>query len=216
MFNAEYPAALGLYYECGIRVFDVMWKALAQSNPERLTAGHYGSICGTIIGGIHPETGQPHSFIEPEIGGWGATEGQDGGSAQYTGAHGDTFNCPVEVNEARNGVFIDQYAFNLEPGGDGQFRGGKGICLDYRIRGPESWITAMYTRGKYAPWGLRGGRDGTHNYVRILRLGRQRGEVQHLHGSEPAARRRGPRGHRDGRRVRRPAGPTRAKRSSRT
>ena len=169
MFNARYPAALGLYYECGIRALDVIWKALAPHVPDRLTAGHYGSICGTIIGGIHPETGRPHSFIEPEIGGWGATDGKDGDSAQYTGAHGDTFNCPVEVNEARNGVHIDQYAFNEEPGGDGQFRGGKGIYLDYRIRGRDSWITAMYTRGKYAPWGLRGGREGTYNYVKILR-----------------------------------------------
>ena len=169
MFNATYPAAMGLYYECGVRILDVMWKALAPHVPDRLTAGHYGSVCGTIVGGIHPETGKPHSFIEPEIGGWGAGAGKDGDSAQYTGAHGDTFNCPVEVNEARNGIHIDQYAFNDEPGGDGEYRGGKGICLDYRIRGRDWWITAMYSRGKYPPWGLRGGGDGSYNYIQIRR-----------------------------------------------
>jgi len=68
MFNATYPAAMGLYYECGVRILDVMWQALAPHVPDRLTAGHYGSVCGTIGGGIHPETGKPHSFIEPEIG----------------------------------------------------------------------------------------------------------------------------------------------------
>ncbi len=169
MCNAAYPAAMGLYYEISIRMFDVMWKALAPAMPDRLTAGHYASICGTIIGGIHPDTGRPHSFIEPEIGGWGAARGQDGDNAQYTGFHGETFNCPVEVNEARNGVHIDQYALNDEPGGEGEYRGGKGIILDYRIKAREAWITAMYSRSKYPPWGLDGGRPGTRNYIKIIR-----------------------------------------------
>jgi len=169
MCNAAYPAAMGLYYEIGIRMFDVMWKALAPAMPDRLTAGHYASICGTIIGGIHPDSGRPHSFIEPEIGGWGAAENEDGDNAQYTGSHGETFNCPVEVNEARNGVHIDQYALNDEPGGEGEYRGGKGIILDYRIKARDAWITAMYSRGKYPPWGLAGGRPGTRNYIQIIR-----------------------------------------------
>ena len=117
--NAQFPAAMGLYYEVGIRFLDLIWKALAPHMPEKLSAGHYASICGTIVGGVHPDTGKPHSFIEPEIGGWGAAPGQDGDNAQYTGFHGDTFNCPAEVNEARNGVMIDQYALNPEPGGEG-------------------------------------------------------------------------------------------------
>lgn len=167
--NAQYPAAMGLYYEVGIRFLDLIWKALAPHLPERLTAGHYASICGTIIGGIHPDTGRPHSFIEPEIGGWGAAACRDGDNAQYTGFHGETFNCPVEVNEARNGVHIDQYALSCESGGAGEYRGGKGICLDYRIRGARSWMTAMYSRSRFGPWGLAGGRAGSCNHIRILR-----------------------------------------------
>ncbi len=169
MFAAEYPAAMSLYYETGIRLFDVIWKALAPHMPERLTAGHYASICGTIIGGIHPDTGRAHSFIEPEIGGWGAAFDRDGDNAQYTGSHGDTYNCPVEVNEQRNGVLIDQFTFNPEPGGEGEYIGGKGIVLDYRIRRDGWWITAMYSRSTYSPWGMNGGRDGTRNYVKIIR-----------------------------------------------
>lgn len=167
--NAEFPAAMGLYYEVGIRFMDLVWKALAEHLPDRLSAGHYASICGTIVGGVHPDTGKPHSFIEPEIGGWGGAQGQDGDNAQYTGFHGDTFNCPAEVNEARNGVMIDQYALNPEPGGEGEFRGGKGIYLDYRILKDDWWLTAMYSRSKYAPWGMSGGREGSFNYIRIIR-----------------------------------------------
>ena len=169
MFNAQYPAAMGLYYEVGIRALDIIWKALAPVLPDRLTAGHYASVCGTFVGGTHPDSGKRHVFIEPQLGGWGGAEGEDGDSAQYTASHGDTFNCAVEVTEARNGVRIDRFELNDEPGGEGEFRGGKGIRLDYRIRGDDFWITAMYSRSKVAPWGLSGGRDGSCNYIRILR-----------------------------------------------
>jgi N-methylhydantoinase B len=169
LFNAQYPAAMGLYYEVGIRALDIIWKALAPHLPDRLTAGHYASVCGTFVGGTHPDTGKRHVFIEPQLGGWGGADGADGDSAQYTASHGDTFNCAVEVTEARNGVRIDRLELNDEPGGEGEYRGGKGIRLDYRIRGDDFWITAMYSRSEVAPWGLRGGRDGSLNYIRILR-----------------------------------------------
>ena len=169
MFNAQYPAAMGLYYEVGIRALDIIWKALAPRLTDRLTAGHYASVCGTFIGGTHPDTGKRHVFIEPQLGGWGGAQGEDGDSAQYTASHGDTFNCAVEVTEARNGVRIDRLELNDEPGGEGKYRGGKGIRLDYRIRGEDFWITAMYSRCKIAPWGLNGGHDGSLNYIQILR-----------------------------------------------
>ncbi len=167
--NSKPPAAMGLYYETSIRVFDLLWKALAPVMPDRLTAGHYASVCGTIIGGVHPDTGQTHSFIEPEIGGWGAGNDEDGDNAQYTGFHGETFNCPAEINESRNGIIVDRFELNTEPGGDGEFVGGRGIVLDYRIRSNDWWITAMYSRGKYPPWGLNGGQPGTSNRIEILR-----------------------------------------------
>ena len=169
MFNAQYPAAMGLYYEVGIRALDIVWKALAPQLTDHLTAGHYASVCGTFIGGTHPDTGKRHVFIEPQLGGWGGAEGEDGDSAQYTASHGDTFNCAVEVTVARNGVRIDRLELNDEPGGEGKYRGGKGIRLDYRIRGDDFWITAMYSRSKVAPWGLNGGHGGSLNYIEILR-----------------------------------------------
>ena len=169
ILNAKYPAAMGLYYETSIRIFDTIWKALAPHIPDRLTAGHYASICGTILGGVHPDTGRQHSFIEPEIGGWGAGQDADGDNAQYTGFHGETFNCPVEINESRNGIFVEQFCLNDAPGGEGKYRGGRGIVLDYRIRSDNWWITAMYSRSKHPPWGLSGGRQGSTNGIQILR-----------------------------------------------
>lgn len=169
IFSADYPTAMGLYYEVGIRALDIMWKALAPHFPEKLTAGHYASICGTIVGGTHPDTGTFHTFIEPELGGWGASIDEDGDNAQYTASHGETFNCAVEINEARNGISVDRYALNDDVGGEGEFRGGKGIQLDYRIRSNDYWVTAMYSRNKYVPWPLAGGNEGSPNYIKIIR-----------------------------------------------
>lgn len=168
MFAAKYPAAMGVYYETSIMVFDLLWKALATAMPDRLPAGHYASICGTFMGGPHPETGHQHSIVEPQIGGWGAKMTGDGINALYTGYHGDTFNVPVEITEQRNGLMIDRLCLNEEAGGEGQFIGGRGINLDYRILADDWWITMAYVRSKNGPWGLCGGKRGTTNYINIV------------------------------------------------
>lgn len=169
MFAAKYPAPVSIYYEVSVLLFDLLWKALAPVVPQRLTAGHYASICGTFIGGTHPETGKPHTIVEPQIGGWGAADGADGISALYTAYHGDTFNVPVEIAEQRNGVMVERLALNDEPGGEGAFIGGKGIVLDYRILADNWWITVAYVRSKYGPWGMDGGLDGSTNYIVVKR-----------------------------------------------
>ncbi len=165
LFDAEYPAAMSVYYEVSMVVFDLMWKALAPAMPERLPAGHYGSICGTFIGGPHPENGSVQSIVEPQLGGWGACSDRDGVSALYTGFHGDTFNCPAEITEQRNGLMVDKLALTTEQGGEGEFIGGKGLNLDYRVIEDNWWMSMAYSRSEIGPWGLDGGQEGTLNYV---------------------------------------------------
>ena len=168
VFHAREPAPVGFYYEIDLRAYDIMWRCLAQHMPERLAAGHFASVCGTFVGGIHPDTGRQYTIIEPQVGGWGGREGMDGNSAMFSGAHGETFNCPAEVNEARNGLYVDQMALNLEPGGEGQFTGGRGIVMDYRVRADDGFLTVGYTRSKYPAWALGGGNEGSPNYVEFI------------------------------------------------
>lgn len=169
VFHAKEPSPIGFYFETEVRVYDLIWRCLAQVVPDRLSAGHFASICGTFIGGPHPDTGRHYTIIEPEIGGWGASQGADGNSAIFSGFHGETYNCPAEISEARNGLFVDRMELNEEPGGEGQWTGGKGIRLDYRIRSDDCFLTAGYTRSKILPWALEGGNEGTPNYVRVIR-----------------------------------------------
>jgi N-methylhydantoinase B len=169
VFDASPPAAFATYYEVEIRLYDVMWRCLAPHLGERLPAGSFASICGTFIGGPHADTGRHFTIIEPQVGGWGGSAGRDGNSAMFSGFHGDTFNCPAEVAEARYGLYVNQLRLSDEPGGDGEHRGGKGIVLDYEVRSDGCFFTCAYTRNKHKPWPLAGGREGSANYVEVLR-----------------------------------------------
>jgi N-methylhydantoinase B len=169
VFHAKEPCALGFYFETEVRVYDLMWRCLAAHVPERLAAGHFSSICGTFVGGIHPDTGRQYTIVEPQLGGWGASHGRDGNSGIFSGFHGETYNCPAEVNEARNGLFVDRMELNTAPGGEGQWTGGRGIVMDYRIRRDNSFVTAGYTRSRIMPWGIDGGLEGSPNFIEVIR-----------------------------------------------
>lgn len=169
VFHAREPSAIGFYFETEVRVYDLLWRCLAQQVPDRLASGHFSSICGTFIGGVHPDTGRHYTIIEPQIGGWGASKGRDGNSAIFSGFHGETYNCPAEISEARNGLIVDRMELNIPGGGEGQWSGGHGIRLDYRIRVDGSFLTAGYTRAKVLPWALDGGKEGSPNHVEVLR-----------------------------------------------
>jgi N-methylhydantoinase B len=169
VFDASPPAAFATYYEVEIRLYDVIWRCLAPHLGDRLPAGSFASVCGTFIGGPHPDTGRHFTIVEPQVGGWGGAAFRDGNSAMFSGFHGDTFNCPAEVAEARYGLYVEQVALNDEPGGEGEFRGGNWIVLDYRVSSNGCLFSCAYTRNKQKPWPLDGGREGSANYVEVIR-----------------------------------------------
>jgi N-methylhydantoinase B len=169
VFHAQEPAAMAIYYEVEIRIYDVMLRCLAPHLDTRLPAGGFQSICGTFIGGRHPDTGRHFTIVEPEIGGWGAAADRDGNDAIFSGFHGETFNCPAEIAEARYGLYVDRLELNLEPGGEGRHRGGHGILLEYRVRTDGCFFTCAYTRSKHLPWPMHGGQQGSPNYVEVIR-----------------------------------------------
>jgi N-methylhydantoinase B len=169
IFDPAFPAPMGIYYEMTIRLEDLITRCLAQSMPERLPAGGFASVCGTLFGGIHADTGRPYAVIEPELGGWGGSSISDGNPGQFSALHGETYNCPAEIAEARYGVTVDYLSFHDEEGGAGLHRGGKGVRIDYRMRSDNAWLTVAYTRSKVLPWPLRGGKEGSRNHVVIVR-----------------------------------------------
>jgi len=171
IFDPREPAPQGYYFEVRARLTDMLWHGLAKAAPERFPAGHFASICGTVLAGRHPKTGRRFTMVEPQMGGWGATATRDGVNAQFSSGHGETFNCPVEIAEARYGLNYRQLSLNDEPGGEGRHRGGRGLVKEFAIEGPETEISIGYSRHRQKVWGLAGGAPGTTNRVEIDRNG---------------------------------------------
>lgn len=169
IFDPVHPAAMGIYYELTIRLEDLIVRCLAQQMPDRLPAGSFASVCGTLFGGIHSDTGRAYAVIEPELGGWGGSPWADGNPGQFSALHGETYNCPAEVAEARYGVTVDYLSFHDEEGGAGLHRGGNGVRIDYRMKSDNAWLTVAYTRSRVLPWPLNGGHEGSPNHIEIVR-----------------------------------------------
>ena len=76
---------------------------------------------------------------------------------------------PIELFETRYGLQVEQYAFHNEAGGEGKYRGGKGVVLDYRVLSPEVFLTYAASRTEARPWPIERGYEGSTNYAKILR-----------------------------------------------
>lgn len=168
VFTAQRPAPVSTYWETGAYACDLIWRALFDVLPERLTAGHSLSVCGTIVSGKRKGGGM-FILVEPQAGGWGAGATKDGESGLVVVGDGETYVMPVEVCETRYPLLVEKYGFNTGQEGAGTYRGGFGLVRDYRILCEEASLTTTFGRHKYPPWGAKGGEDGSPNGVFVFR-----------------------------------------------
>ncbi len=170
VFNARRPAPVSTYWESGDYATDLIWQALAEIIPERLSAGHSLSVCGTILAGHGDsrERGQPWILVEPQAGGWGASRWEDGESGLVVAGDGETYNIPVEVAETRFPIRVERYTLHCDGAGAGCRRGGWGLIREYRILAESgAELTASFGRHKFPPWGVAGGCEGSVNAVEV-------------------------------------------------
>jgi N-methylhydantoinase B len=69
----------------------------------------------------------------------------------------------------RYGIQVEQYAFHNEGGGYGEFQGGNGQYLDYKITSDGAYVTGAFLGEKTKTWGMNGGHEGSYNYFMIIR-----------------------------------------------
>lgn len=169
IISAQSPAPVSGYYQSLLAAMEVMWRALAPLMPQKLPVGHMATVGATFISGVIPDTGEFFVMGEPLVGGWGASPGRDGDSGQFCSANGETFNIPIELAESRYGFEVDRYGFHQEDGGAGEYRGGKGVVLDYRITSEEAQLTYSATRTVSRPWSLEKGHEGSCNRAEVHR-----------------------------------------------
>ena len=193
--TAAHPPGLGLRREAArgvrhlLRGRDPALRpdlALPRAAPRRTACRPAASrsICGTFIGGPHPDTGRHFTIVEPQVGGWGALARRATATAPiFSGFHGDTFNCPAEVAEARYGLYVDRLALNDAPGGEGEHRGGKGIVA--RVpRALERLLLHLRLHAEHAP--AVGARRRPR---RLAELRRGDPHGRHGRGATPSSRR---------------------------
>ncbi|RME80006.1 MAG: hydantoinase B/oxoprolinase family protein [Caldilineae bacterium] len=172
VFTAQRPAPVSTYWETGAYAVDLLWQALFPVLPDRLTAGHHLSVCGTLIAGFNEE-GERFILVEPQAGGWGAGATKDGENGLVPVGDGETYVIPVEVCETRYPILVEQYSFNETSAGHGRYRGGLGLIRDYRLLAEEAQLTTTFGRHKYPPWGANGGGHGSLNGVEVFTPGRE-------------------------------------------
>jgi N-methylhydantoinase B len=174
IFTAEKPSPTGWYYEGVAQASDLVWKALAPLVPQRFSAGSYLSLCATYLSGSGADGLFVH--IEPQNGGWGATQERDGANGMIAVTDGDTYNYSVELLEAKFPLLIRRYEYNTAAGvGAGRHRGGFGLVREYEIESGDVMLHASYGRTATPPWGVDGGLQGSLNAIEVVRSGnRQR------------------------------------------
>ncbi|WP_368296938.1 hydantoinase B/oxoprolinase family protein [Cytobacillus firmus] len=167
VLSAERPAPVSIYWESMLAGADLIWKALAPVIPHRLNAGHLLSVCSVVLSGQHQDTNEPFLIVEPSVGGWGASEGQDGARGQFCIGDGETYNVPVEVAETRYGVMVDEYSLHTDGAGAGEYIGGSGVIRSYKALSDNQMVSVTFGRNKFVPWGMKDGQEGSANEVYI-------------------------------------------------
>ena len=119
VLTATRPAPTSSYFEAMVAAADVMRLALAPALPGRLTAGPFGSVCSMVLSRNASGGGGSYILVQPLVGGWGAGADKDGESGQFCVGNGETSNIPVEIQEGRYGVRVNQYALHNADAGAG-------------------------------------------------------------------------------------------------
>jgi len=166
LFHAVYPQPTFTLWT-GIVAVELILKALAQGMPDRLPASSGGDVPGFMMVGIHPETGQMFAVSNNDPVGWGATPTHDGMNASNHLCQTQARNTPVEVLEARTGMFFERVEMREDSGGAGRFRGGVGLRRDIRFVVPGEFLSVI-KKTRSRPWALEGGREPEPNQVVVF------------------------------------------------
>ena len=166
--DARLPAAVaGGNVETSQRIVDVLLRALAQAQPDRVPAASAGTMSNLTIGGVDPRSGEPFTYYETTAGGMGARPGLDGLSGVHTHMT-NSLNTPVEALEFAYPLRLRRYGYRKDSGGAGRFRGGDGLVRELELLS-DCDLTLLADRRKFAPYGLerrKAGQDRLRGFDR--------------------------------------------------
>ena len=162
LVNAQWPAACIQRMVVCHSIVDLVMGALAGAVPNRIMA----DSCGCTYNDTsveHPATGGRVAFGEVVPGGIGATARADG--ASVLSCH--VTNCPIppiEATEIEAPVLYLRREFAVDTGGPGEFRGGLGQVLSYKVLTDGARFAHTSQKSVIPPQGAAGGRAGASGY----------------------------------------------------
>jgi N-methylhydantoinase B len=167
--SAPATAPMARYSAPLATVIDVVLRAVGEALPSRVAGGHHGTFGVHVFHGRN-RNGELFKNLETAQGGYGASGKADGAGPFKTFAHGDTFNVPVEMQEALYPLRILEFSLLADSGGAGTHRGGLGIAKAYRVLEPCR-LNVGFDRTLCPPWGANGGLPGVAGGVLLKRFG---------------------------------------------
>jgi N-methylhydantoinase B len=124
-------------------------------------------VPGFMMVGTHPDTGQLFAVSNNDPVGWGAAPDHDGiGPANHL-CQTQARNTPVEVLEAKTGMFFERVEMRTDSSGAGRFRGGVGLRRDIRFVTPGEFLSVV-KKTRSRPWALAGGREPESTQVVVF------------------------------------------------
>ncbi|MER7361650.1 hydantoinase B/oxoprolinase family protein [Nonomuraea wenchangensis] len=166
LFHAVYPQPTFTLWT-GIVAVELILKALAQGMPDRLPASSGGDVPGFMMVGTHPDSGQLFAVSNNDLVGWGATPEHDGMNAATHVSGSAGRSTPIEVLEARTGMFFERLELRTDSGGAGRHRGGVGLRRDIRFTTPGEFLSVI-KKTRSRPWALDGGLEPDPNQVIVF------------------------------------------------
>ncbi len=166
--NATPPRPVsGSTAEVSQRIIDVVFGALAQAAPERVTAGNFSSTVNVTVGGHDEEIGEYVLYLYFGGGYGGHADGD--GISNGCSLHSTARMTPMEIYESRYPYRVRHFRLRENSGGRGRRRGGFGVDMAIELLRGEAVVSLLGDRGRFPPRGLGGGEDGAPTRFRVRR-----------------------------------------------
>ncbi|MCD4716982.1 MAG: hydantoinase B/oxoprolinase family protein [Desulfobacterales bacterium] len=161
--NCRFPAAVAARMQIGHFLTEIIYRAMAESLPERVLAGSGGTPATmNVFYGKRNDSSPWHSVII-RGGGMGASATNDGYYDYIFPANGA--NTPVEIFESDTPLIVEKRELIPDSAGPGKMKGGLGRSVVFRVPDdeyapiPPVNLGIQSGRYQYPPEGLFGGKD---------------------------------------------------------
>jgi N-methylhydantoinase B len=163
--NPVYPAPVfaGIA-DTADRIYEIVFLALADVVPHRITAGSYASGNCTTGAGMRSD-GSEFVWYSFGGGGCGARSFGDGNTGEWH-AMATCRNEPAEIWENRYPLRVIDFRVRPDSAGAGRWRGGLGHVKALELL-EDTYLSACADRNVIPPFGLAGGKPGACNRLTI-------------------------------------------------